>query len=72
MVNEVPPIQPFKTVVYTTANGENCSATKNGNVVTITGDQNGIRQMPIDKFVSEELPKVNLERTPGQDTFNKQ
>ncbi len=68
-------IKPFSTVLYVTKNGEQCVATKNDGVVTIQGDKNGVRQMPIKEFIEKEMVNIvdakGLERTPDQDTFTK-
>ncbi|MBR1424013.1 hypothetical protein IJ579_00445 [bacterium] len=71
------PVQPFKTLRYVTKDGESCIATKNNGVVTIQGDKNGIRQMPLNDFMQNELLQnveplgaQALERTPQQDTVS--
>lgn len=48
-------IPSFTTVKYVTKDGEKCIATKNDGVVTIQGDKNGVRQMPMEEFVQKEL-----------------
>jgi hypothetical protein len=48
-------LAPFTTVKYTTKDGENVTATKKDGVVTLNGDKNGVRQMPLDDFVKTEL-----------------
>ena len=61
----------FTTISYVTKDGERCTATKNNGIVTVQGDKNGIRQVPVEQFMKElvaTLPKVDLVRTPGQDT----
>lgn len=62
----------FTTVKYTTKDGENISATKKDGVVTLNGDKNGVRQMPVDEFMKNELPNnvknIKLEKTPEKDT----
>ncbi len=70
-------IKPFTTIRYVTKDGENCIATKNNGVVTIQGDKNGIRQMPLDDFMQKELLQnvkplgaQTLERTPQEDTVS--
>lgn len=63
----------FTTVKYVTKDGENCTATKNNGVVTVVGDKNGVRQMPLNDFMADfvqNLPKVNLENSPKQDTVS--
>lgn len=63
----------FTTVKYVTKDGENCTATKQNGVVTVVGDKNGVRQMPLDDFMADlvqNLPKVNLENSPKQDTVS--
>lgn len=63
------PIKPFTTIKYKTQDGENVTATKNNGVVTLSGDKNGVRQMPIEDFMKNELPKIApLEKTPEKDT----
>jgi hypothetical protein len=44
-------IQAFNAIRYTTPQGENCVATKKDGIVTIQGDQNGVRQMPVNDFM---------------------
>lgn len=61
----------FTTIAYVTKDGEKCTATKNNGIVTVQGDKNGVRQVPVDEFMKElaaTLPKVDLARTPAQDT----
>lgn len=70
MVDAVTKPQPFTTIKYTTKDGENISATKNNGVVTLVGDKNGVRQMPLEDFkkeLVENLPQVALEKTPEKD-----
>lgn len=66
------PLKPFTTVMYTTKDGEHVTATKKDGVVTLNGDKNGVRQMPVDDFLKKELPEnvanLNLEKTPEKDT----
>lgn len=61
----------FTTIQFVTKDGEKCTATKNNGIVTVSGDKNGVRQLPVDQFMKElieTLPKnVNLERTPNKD-----
>ena len=63
--------KPFTTIQFVTKDGEKCTATKNNGIVTVTGDKNGVRQVPFDQFMKElveTLPKnVDLERTPNKD-----
>ena len=66
-------LKPFDAIRYTTSYGENCVATKKDRVVTIQGDKNGVRKMPLDEFMQafiKDQQKVNLERTPQQDTVS--
>lgn len=62
----------FTTVKYTTKDGENISATKKDGIVTLNGDKNGVRQMPVDEFMKNELPNnvknIKLEKNPEKDT----
>ena len=61
----------FTTINYVTKDGEHCIAAKNNGVVTVVSDKNGIRQLPLDKFMKEfieNLPKKRLENTPSRDT----
>ncbi len=63
-------LKPFNVIKYTTSNGENCTATKKDGVVTIQGDRNGVRQMPLDKFMETfiaDQSKKTLERQPEKD-----
>ena len=66
-------LKPFKAIKYTTSYGENCTATKKDGIVTIQGDKNGIRQMPLEEFMEcfvEDQSKKTLERTPQKDTVS--
>lgn len=68
-VQQQAPIKPFTTISYKTKDGENVTATKNNGIVTLSGDKKGVRQMPIDEFMKNELPKIApLEKTPAKDT----
>lgn len=61
----------FTTLKYTTKDGENISATKNNGVVTLVGDKNGVRQMPMEDFKKELVTNVaqpKLEKSPEKDT----
>lgn len=61
----------FTTITYVTKDGEKCTATKNNGVVTVQGDKNGVRQVPVEQFMQEfveNMPKVDLARTPNKDT----
>jgi len=64
------PQKQFTEVKYVTKDGENVTATKKDGVVTLVGDKNGVRQMPVEEFFTKEL--VNnakpLERAPEKDT----
>lgn len=63
-------LKPFEIIKYTTSQGENCTATKKDGIVTIQGDKNGIRQMPLDKFMNDfinDQSKKTLERQPDSD-----
>ena len=69
MVDAVAPAQ-FSTINYV-KDGEKIAATKQGMTVTLVGDKNGTRQMPMEEFVKNELPKakdIKLENSPEQDT----
>lgn len=69
MVDSVSAVKPFTTVNYTTKDGEHISATKNNGIVTLVGDKNGTRQMPVDEFMKEfikTLPVIN--NAPEKDT----
>ncbi len=70
-LQQTPP-QSFTTIKYTTKDGEHISATKNNGIVTLVGDKNGTRQMPLDDFVKKELAtnlaNVQLEKEPQKDT----
>ncbi len=62
----------FSAIKFVTSYGEHCTATKKNGIVTIQGDKNGIRQMPLDEFMKvflKDQAKVNLQRSPEQDTF---
>ena len=63
--------QAFTTIKYTTKDGEHISATKNNGVVTLVGDKNGTRQMPLEDFKKElmtNLANIQLEKAPEKDT----
>ena len=63
----------FQRIQFKTSSGEVCTATRNGNVVTIQGNKNGVRQMEMDEFMREfikDQQKVNLERSPQADTVS--
>lgn len=63
------PLQPFTTIKYTTKDGEHITATKKDGIVTLNGDKNGIRQMPLEDFKKELLTNLpQLEKTPTKDT----
>ena len=62
----------FNVIKYTTKDGENITATKQGNTVTLVGDKNGVRQMPLNKFMQEfvqNVPQINNGQ-PVQDTVS--
>lgn len=62
----------FNAIKYTTKDGENITATKQGNTVTLVGDKNGVRQMPLNKFMQEfvqNVPQINNGQ-PVQDTVS--
>ncbi len=61
-------LQPFNAIKFQTKDGENITATKDNGVVTLVGDVNGTRQMPLEQF-KQELPEMlpKLERTPEKD-----
>lgn len=64
------PLAPFTEIKYETKDGEKCTATKDNGVVTIKGDKNGVRQMPVEEFLSKELLEnvKPLENAPAKDT----
>ena len=64
-------IQSFNSFTYKTVEGENVTVTKKDGVVTLVGDKNGIRQMPLEDFKKEFIATVpKLERTPNVDTVS--
>lgn len=70
MVEAAKGLAPFTTINYV-KDGEKISATKQDSVVTLVGDKNGTRQMPLDEFTKNELPNakdIKLERAPEKDT----
>lgn len=70
---QVKPLAPFSTINYVTKDGEHCTATKNNGVVTVVSDKNGVKQLPLDKFMKEfieSLPKKGLENSPSMDTVS--
>lgn len=59
----------FTTVQYNTKDGETITATKKDGVVTLVGDNSGVRKMPIEDFKKELVANVpHLEKTPAKDT----
>lgn len=71
MVDSVAAPQGFTTIKYTTKDGEHISATKNNGVVTLIGDKNGVRQIPLEDFKKEliaNIADIQLEKTPEKDT----
>lgn len=72
MTDAVSALPKFTTVKYTAKDGENITATKNNGVVTLVGEKSGVRQMPVEDFIKNELPKdgnkVILEKSPDSDT----
>lgn len=69
MADPIAPVQ-FSTINYV-KDGEKISATKQGTTVTLVGDKNGTRQMPIQDFMQKELANakdIKLENSPEQDT----
>ncbi len=72
MTDAVSALPKFTTVKYTAKDGENITATKNNGVVTLVGEKSGVRQMPVEEFIKNELPKdgnkVVLEKSPDSDT----
>lgn len=70
---QVKPLASFTTINYVTKDGEHCTATKNNGVVTVVSDKNGVKQLPLDKFMKEfieGLPKKGLENSPSMDTVS--
>jgi len=65
-------LKPFTEVKYVTKDGEHITATKKDGIVTLSGDKNGVRQMPLEDFVQKELlqnvAEIKLEKTPETDT----
>jgi len=63
----------FDSIKFVTNYGEKCIATKNNGVVTIKGDKNGVRQMPLDEFMKafirdqKKQGMVSMERSPEKD-----
>ena len=52
----------FNAIKYTTKDGENITATKQDGIVTLVGDKNGVRQMPLNQFMQEfvqNVPQIN-------------
>lgn len=71
MADPVSAPKQFTTVMYTTKDGEQVCATKNNGVVTLVGNKNGTRQMPLEEFKNELLTNcsnIQLEKTPAKDT----
>lgn len=64
-------VKNFTTFTYKTTDGETITATKNDGVVTLVGDKNGTRQMPLEDFKKEFLMTApKLERTPQTDSID--
>lgn len=63
----------FTTVKYTTKDDENITATKKDGIVTLVGDKNGTRELPLDDFIKKELPNnlanIKLENTPKEENI---
>ena len=61
-------LQQFDTIQFRTKDGENVTATKKDGVVTLVGDKNGARQLPLDQFM-QDLPNIiqPLESSPEKD-----
>lgn len=65
----------FTEVRFTTKDGENIRATKQNDMVTIVGDKNGMRQLPLSefkKYMIENAGNFNLASQPVKDEFIKQ
>ena len=65
----------FLAIKYVTSQGEKCVATRSNDIVTISGDQNGTRKMPIGLFMKEFIndqskANIKLERSPQNDAFS--
>lgn len=64
-------LKPFQTIMYTTKDGEHCTATKKDGIVTVVGDKNGTRQLELEDFMKNELlnnvQNINLENSPEKD-----
>lgn len=64
-------LRPFQTIMYTTKDGEHCTATKKDDVVTVVGDKNGTRLLELEDFMKNELfnnvQNINLENSPEKD-----
>ncbi len=61
-------IKDFTSFTYKTKDGETLQVSKKDGMVTIVGDKNGVRQLPLDKFWKEfiaTIPKVD--KTPNKD-----
>ncbi|MBQ8460109.1 hypothetical protein IJ541_08430 [bacterium] len=70
-VTQTQPLQPFTTIKYMTKDGEAVTATKKDGIVTLVGDKNGVRQIPLEDFITKELPNIadlKLEKSPETDT----
>lgn len=70
MVEAVGSLPTFTEVRFVTKDGEHISATKNNDIVTVVGDKNGMRQLPLSAFMqymTENAQNLNLERQPNND-----
>lgn len=67
-------LKPFQTIMYTTKDGEHCTATKKDGIVTVVGDKNGTRQLELETFMKNELinnvQNINLENSPEKDSVS--
>ena len=66
-------IPKYSAIKYVTSYGEHCTATQKDGIVTILGDKNGVKKMPLVEFAKDfvkEGSRVILERSPKKDTLD--
>ena len=64
-------VSSFNAITYKTHDGETITATKKDGMVTLVGNKNGTRQMPLEDFKKELVATAHdLERSPKTDTVS--
>lgn len=73
MVDSVKSLPTFTEVNFVTKNGEHITARKKDGIVTLVGDKNGTRQLPLSdfmKYLVENAQNIDLERQPQNDELS--